>query len=345
MVRMIEAVKVIVKGILAGVMALVILSMFVYGYSYTGVHVTNMTHATDYTWESKQWRSTMTEGFSWLHTDENGYNNQNVPENIDVLVMGSSHMEGFNVGENENAVALLNQNVPELSFYNIGISGHDIYRCIDNIASALDYYQPSKYVIIETDTVDLNKESMGRVIDGTAQAIPSYDTGLMYYTQKLPAVKWLFKQFQDWVNVTGTEKLLQAEPSMAEENAVSVNELLVGEFLEKVSQAAEQHACKAIIVYHPTLDIEFFESGGVPPTSSELDVFKNQCAEKRILFVDLTDDFISLYKDGYILAHGFANSTVGQGHLNQFGHEAMAKRLATVIRADMQEEGVQNDLE
>ena len=344
MVRMIEAVKVIVKGILAGVLALVILSMFVYGYSYTGVHVTNSTHATDYMWEAGQWRSTMTEGFSWLHTDENGYNNQIVPENIDVLVLGSSHMEGFNVGKNKNAVALLNQNVQELSFYNIGISGHDIYRCVDNIESALDDYQPSKYVIIETDTVDLDEISMGSVIDGIAQAIPSYDTGLMYYSQKMPAVKWLFKQFQDWVNVTDTEKLLQAEASEVKDNAASVNESLVGEFLEKVSRSAKQHACKAIIVYHPTLDIEFFESGG-PPTSSELDVFKNQCAEKGILFVDLTDDFISLYKDDHILAHGFANSTVGQGHLNQFGHEAMAKRLATVIRADMQEEGVQSDLE
>ncbi len=91
----------------------------------------------------------MTEGFSWLHVDENGFNNQTVPEHTDVLVMGSSHMEGFNVGKNKNAVALLSQTLPDLSFYNIGISGHNIYRCVDNVEDALDYYQPSKYVVCD----------------------------------------------------------------------------------------------------------------------------------------------------------------------------------------------------
>lgn len=341
--RLVKVAKVITKIMVAGVLALAILSLFVYGYSYTGVHVTNTTHATDYTWENRQWRSTMIEGFSWLHVDENGYNNQIIPETIDVLVMGSSHMEGFNVGKNENAVELLRKELTEWSFYNIGISGHDIYRCVDNVAYALDCYQPSKYVIIETSTVDLDEESMKAVIDGTAQPIPSYDTGLMYHMQKLPAVKWVFKQVQDWKNADTTETE-QTDFSQMEERTAIESENLLDEFLRKVSQASTAHECNAIIVYHPTLDLAFFENANTLDNFG-LYKFKSACEENDIIFVDLTDDFIELYEEKHLLAHGFANTVVGQGHLNRNGHEVMAKHLASVLSDDIQKEGVRCDVE
>ena len=59
--------------------------------------------------------------------------------------------------------------------------------------------------------------------------------------------------------------------------------------------------------------------------------FARMCADEGIIFVDMTDDFVSLYEEQHILAHGFVNTGVGVGHLNRYGHEMIAKRLAQII--------------
>lgn len=68
--------------------------------------------------------SNMKEGFSWIKTDANGYNNASIPENVDILLMGSSHMEAVQVSQSENTAALLNTMLPGMKTYNTGISGH-----------------------------------------------------------------------------------------------------------------------------------------------------------------------------------------------------------------------------
>lgn len=45
---------------------------------------------------------------------------------------------------------------------------------------------------------------------------------------------------------------------------------------------------------------------------------------ENIPFMDLNDDFISMYKQYGILPRGFNNTTPGTGHLNKYGHEAVA---------------------
>ena len=59
--------------------------------------------------------------------------------------------------------------------------------------------------------------------------------------------------------------------------------------------------------------------------------FAELCADENIIFIDMTEEFVSLYEEQHILAHGFVNTTVGRGHLNRYGHASIAKRLAEVI--------------
>ena len=54
------------KAFIAGLCAVLLLSLFCIVYSYDGVHVENKTGATDYVWEAKQLKTTMKEGFSWF---------------------------------------------------------------------------------------------------------------------------------------------------------------------------------------------------------------------------------------------------------------------------------------
>ncbi len=133
--------------ILSGGIALALLSAFCFLYNYTGVHIDNRDGGTDYKWESNHYYSTMTEGYSWIFYDKNGFNNLNDEDfnlhPVDILLMGSSHMDAYNIGKNENLGALLNIMLPNYRTYNIGMSGHEIYNCVQNLKKTVDYFNPT----------------------------------------------------------------------------------------------------------------------------------------------------------------------------------------------------------
>ena len=139
------AIKVSGKLMIAIILAIIVLSSFSLFYYHTGLRVKSISGATDYSWEPNTLMSTMKEGFSWIRTDTNGYNNVSIPNQIDILLMGSSHMEAVQVAQNENTAEVLNKILPELNTYNIGISGHTIYRCVDNALEAIRYFKPGGY--------------------------------------------------------------------------------------------------------------------------------------------------------------------------------------------------------
>lgn len=177
-----------------------LLSVFVFLYSYAGIHLTNTTKSTDYKWRPNELKTTMTEGFVWLRMDESGFNNDKVPTKIDNLIIGSSHMEAANMKPSENVSGILNQRLP-LATYNIGVSGHTIYRCVDNYEAALEEFCPTKYSIVETSSIELSVSDMQSVIEGNAKRIPSYDTGLIYYLQMIPAFRPIYNQLDNWATL------------------------------------------------------------------------------------------------------------------------------------------------
>ena len=99
----------VVKAAIASILALVILSVINIPYIYTGIHIDNETGATDYIWGENQLKTNMTEGYAWITMDKYGFNNTDenaekaMQEGVDLLLMGSSHMEAVEVAENENA--------------------------------------------------------------------------------------------------------------------------------------------------------------------------------------------------------------------------------------------------
>ena len=104
------------KKSISGMLSLMLLSAFSVFINYTGVHITNLNGATDYTWEPRQLLTTVLEGFAFLRMDNNGFNNAKVIPNqeTDVLLMGSSHVEAVQVGADENMGSQLNRLLPEL---------------------------------------------------------------------------------------------------------------------------------------------------------------------------------------------------------------------------------------
>lgn len=134
----------VLKVMSAGIVSLGILSLFSIAYNYTGVHIDNTDGATDYKWEANQLLTTMGEGYAWFRVDENGFNNcgdkHSPNSDVDILLMGSSHMEAVNVSPKSNTGYILNELIDDKRTYNIGISGHSIYRCVSNLQDAVSCF-------------------------------------------------------------------------------------------------------------------------------------------------------------------------------------------------------------
>ena len=328
-----------IKVVTAGLIAVAILSIVNLMYHYTGVHIENDTGATDYVWESKQIRTNMKEGFAWLQLDKNGFNNtaenaeKALVEGVDILLMGSSHMEAMQVAADKNVGTLLNRKLPEMNTYNIGMSGHDIYRIFDNVENAVSVYQPTKYLIMEIDEIKLDIDEMQDVVNGTANKIPSYDSGIVYQMQKIPAVKWIYKSLDDWLEQSKSS-VGNVFYVFAEENEViSIEEYeqVLGQFLNLCVEACKQKGCTPIIFYHQQAVVQSDGSMGFDTEKLYLDMFANVCKQKGIMFVDMCPVFMDEYENNQILPHGFINSYVGSGHINAEGHRMIANKITDMI--------------
>ncbi len=87
-----------------------------------------------------------------------------------------------------------------------------------------------------------------------------------------------------------------------------------------------------IIFYHPKTAINR-EGKYIDSTDPDARAtFITACGENNVLFLDMTDAFETFYNEQHILAHGFANTAVGYGHLNKYGHALIAQELAKVIQ-------------
>ena len=201
------------RAVGAGLLALALLNLFCVFYYNVPVHYTNPDGATEYKWEAGRFYSKGTEGFALGRTNNDGFNNlrDHTPgEAVDILLMGSSHMEGFNVAQDENAAALLNERYGgERYVYNIGTAGHTLLYCVKHLDRALAVYAPAGWVVLETMSLDFAPGDMDAVVDGTYPDIPSHTGGLLTMLQKLPFLRLFYTQYikkdGKWVEATGDD--------------------------------------------------------------------------------------------------------------------------------------------
>lgn len=320
------------KLIIAGILSVFFITVISYFSSFSGVHIATKSGATDYAWEPSQRKATLLEGIAFIDMDQNGYNNSYPVSNkhfgrVDTLLMGSSHMEAINIDADKNAGYILNELIPGYT-YNIGTSGHTIYRCVKNLYAAAEEYHPTN-IIIETDRVNLDVDEMRQVIDGEMSVIPSYDSGIFYYLQKyVPGIKVLYNQVSDWMSQDSRAVEMEEEPGPEDYDAV------LDEFLLKVASSvdSDQHI---LIVYQPNTEID--RNGFYISTTGESDAFQEACEVHGIGFLDLSEAFEGLYDDEHILAHGFVNTAVGEGHMNEQGHRIFAEEVAKYIKCEWEE--------
>ena len=323
----------IIAVISSGLVSLVFLSGFCLLYNNTGTKCIDETGATGAKWEGRQFVSNMIEGFSWFITDANGYNNQDVPDAVDVLFMGDSHFEAVQILQSQNVSALLHE-YTGLDTYSIGVSGKSLESCVKSIDYALEEYSPRKYIVFDSSNLAMDLESMqDTVVSERAYADVKFSSGPMFCIKQVPCVKPMLYQVQRWVELDADRESGIAEESQPDEMIPleEYTQALYG-MLAVLHERADNHHVTPVILYHPTETLcgDGTVKYGVGDEKYR-NIFEKGCEKNSILFVDLTDAFKEMYAGEYRLAHGFVNTATGNGHLNRYGHRLAAEKLAGIV--------------
>ena len=322
----------IIKAAVGGVIALILLCLLCLIYCNTPVHYASETGVTEYYWEPNRFYCSATEGFGWGRTNNEGFNNladYHSGDSVDILMMGSSQMDGRTIPQKDNAVVLLNGMFGgEKYTYNIGMSGHTLLYCIKHLSPALERYQPKGYVVIETCLVDFSASDMQAVLDGTLPDIPSHSGGIVGVMQKLPYLRLFYQKY-----INGMNNGDDVEQSSAEAAAAAPAEYteLLNRLMEKVSEECRTAEVKPIIIFDSSVSVDRDGNGYVPVNTEKLTILKEACEENNICFVDLSDRFLDGYEQYRKLPTGFANTAPGSGHMNSWGHELFAQGVYDAI--------------
>ena len=321
------------KAVLAGLLAFLLLSGFCLFYSNAPVHYANPTGATEYRWQQNHFYSRWTEGFAMGRTNNDGFNNladYTPGETVDILLMGSSHMEAFNVAQDTGTAAQLNRLFGgEKYVYNIGTAGHTLPYCVKHLSAALDTYRPGQYVLLETMTLDLSPQDMRGALDGALADIPSYNGGIVGLLQRLPLLRLLYnKYFKGAVAIGDAEAEPAAEPAPAAEDYDAALAAMIG----YIGEQSAAHGVTAVILFNPAVGIADDGSLYTITKPEQLAAFRSLCAENGVRFLDLTDVYMRAYYEQHLLPSGFSNTAPARGHLNRIGHRLIAETVYAAIR-------------
>lgn len=328
-----KAAKVILKIGLAGITAVAILCLLFSCYSVDPVHIENPDGVSDYKWPAHSpWRK-MQEGISWGRFDENGYNNLQVVENPDVVILGSSHMEATNVCQEESTAAQLAALLrDQFSVYNMGISGHHFLKVCKYLPNTLSFYEAApQVVVIETSGVFFSWEDVNALLEGRVDYTPSHSDGLIAMLQKLPFLRQVYRQLDSGLlDLLLPEKSAQTNPAPAAASVPALEEDAYDALFSYLRETMEGYDTQLVIFYHSPGDLQ--EDGSIHfPGGEEVALFARKCEENGIVFLDMRDAFLDAYHRDHIVPYGFVTGKISAGHLNAQGHKLIARELAAAI--------------
>ena len=326
----------ILKAGIAALIAFLLLNSLSYGYYYIPYNIECKSGATDFTLPANFSGVNGVEGYAKIQLDENGYNNQMVPEKINVLSMGSSHTLAYNVNPGQGYSAILNQdlyNRKGWNVYNIGMFGHEWYYCMDNLEAALETFHPTDYVIVESFYSKFELEKLKKLNMGNYNDAGQVTSKTMQHIKKFPYLQLLGHQLKN---------MLSQSDNVEDNTSKDINtqiEIKISEEYKRELEVTFQHAykaiskqgCRLIFLYHMEILVNQNGNAYTNTNNEYRDFFKQLCEKYNFIFVDMTETFLEAYRTLHILPRGFKNTKIGYGHLNQYGHELIAKELYRTI--------------
>lgn len=316
------------KIIVALCLALTALSVFAYFYDYHTLGNHSITHAAGAVYDPNSFASDLSEGYGWNRMDGFGFNNAKVIEHPTVVVMGGSHIQALQIPQRENVVGRLNERFGNDFAYNVGESGHYIDSLVYYLDGACSYFSP-KYAVLDLNDLYPDEQDMKEILDGTRGETPLLsDKGAIIRDVRkyIPATGVLLIQLQNWLGKSSAGKA--GGDSLYTPEYYSLRK----KFFAYAAETAEKHGTQIILLYHPA-SYHVEKDGALVFTDSDQDYlkFSAMCDELGITVCSTKQETIDMYKHEHVLPNGFANTSLGSGHFNKYGHEAMADVLAGTI--------------
>ncbi len=305
------------------IVAFIVLNLFSMFYYNVPIHSDCEDGSTDYTWEHDKNYIQMNEGIGFGRTNNEGYMDMDDyhGEDVNVLILGSSHLQGFSVPQNRNMSSLL-QEMLKVNVYNLAIAGHNFKVCISNLKDALEKYHPDT-VVIETSKISFTDDEVEMMLKGTVPQIASENKGIIGILQKSPFLRLAYSQFQNFIS---------SEPDNKKEKKYADNDSL-NELLHMIGDICENCGCKAVIFYHPTLSLNYDGTLQIN-TDERTQIWSALCKDNNIIYLDMTKKYADEYQEGRILPYGFLNTGIASGHLNADGHRMFAEELYKILNGE-----------
>lgn len=330
-----KTIRILCKIVFAGIAALLILSLLFSCYFRVPVHRVNPNGNTDFVWEPNSSWVRITEGYSWGNFDENGYNNVEVISDPDIIVVGSSHMEATNVMQDEGTAYVLGELLQgKYTVYNLGISATDFYKVCQYLPQTLAMYDECpRYIIIETSTTAVTGEQLEKILEHSIEPLSSYDSGIVANMQKIPFLRMVWFQIQNGLldmmfPMPDYEKGEDGEMQTA--NKVVWDDQTYDDLFAYLGALQAQYDTQFIIFYHPMEQLN--SDGSIYFAADEsTELFERGCVNQDIIFVNMADKFTEMYYEQNRVPHGFSNGRLGYGHINKYGHQAIAQAIYEVI--------------
>lgn len=320
----------LLKILVAGLVAVAILSLMLFFVSITPIHLDNPKGNTDYVWlPDSIWVNT-TEGISFGRVDSDGFNNEKVIVDPDILLVGSSHMEAKNVFYSQSVSGILSKDFEgTYSVYNVGISGHHFYKACQYLPDNLELYKNSlKYIVVETSDINLTSDKVEETLSHTVEKTPSYAVGLIAKLQKIPFIYGFYKQMDGGLLDILLDRQKPVSSTSVEDKTVDF--AAYERMFEYLQNIEKDGGVEIIIFYHPTE--KFDDDGNIVFDSGEsLKAFDNAAKKYGIDFIDMTLRFEKTYDEIHKLPHGFVTGEAGKGHLNPVGHKIIADEIYKFI--------------
>lgn len=282
-----------------------------------------------------------------IRFDQNGYNNANGDlDKSYILLMGSSQVEGLQFAQEKNMTAVLNQYLggtkEHLRAYNMAISANFLPQIVKGFQAGISEFPDSEAVIIEVGSTSFRLDDLQNSMDQTVYDPASNGT---YLAENLTAEQKLtgcIKQALPYVRLIMNKQLknidlfqenpfgLDPTSPQKQEEAVT-DTVCYGELLDEVFGLLREEYDKPIIIfYHPKT--AFYRDGITMIREDETyDIFKEACEKNDIFFADMGEAFVEAYETDYTVPYGFANTEMGQGHLNADGHAIIAQQLYQIL--------------
>jgi len=305
------------------IVAFIVLNLFCVFYYNVPIHTDCVDGSTDYVWENNKYYMQMSEGIGYGKTNNEGHMDQNdyLGEKIDVLIMGSSHLQGLSIPQNSNMSSLLQEMLGK-RVYNLAIAGHNFKVCVSNLNAALEKYHPDS-VILETNKLAFTVEEIEMMLNGNVPQIASENKGIVGVLQRSPFLRQAYSQFQNFMIKDNSNK---NEKQYAGEKEIK-------DLLQLIKQICESFDCKVVIFYHPTVSLN--RDGNITVNVDErTKTWSRLCPKYDILYLDMSEKYLKEYQNNKLLPYGFINTEIGSGHLNRHGHRMIAEELFRMLKEE-----------